>query len=522
MCQKCGCELDPGKRGPAPTAEVAHIRALNNGGPRAVPGLSIEERNSIDNLILLCPSCHDLVDKNEEEYTIPVLLKIKAQHEARAASLRQSGQSWNMRFSSIDYLNLPRIAAMPGTSLLLKAAKEVNLDIGRPFREQGATPGFFIEKIHPLFAVWDARATMLTEKTVAHVRHGQIIAFEQPMRARHVRSLPLMPKSASWENVPQLVCIVDKRKVRVRFDADWITTVTPVVDLKNAARQPVIYAGLGQVVGITDEEIFVSARIFGQPQTPESAMWDYVKSSRGPVPNTLSTKDFINEFSTLQRSPSNSVASRDEGELKAIALHFDEGAVMPGQIERELFTQIIRVVPEFRRDIRAAVYSMSLRSFANNGVIVPDDAAVEILAANPDLWKTFAVPEMATFIRYKNVAVAKVSGVSIQQASDLHAAMKEASPSYVGAVEVDPDLASHCQVYESSPRYRIVQSDLRLLWSELERALSGDDVEDKIGEWEESGLFRRVTWEDGPGPHDAEIQELGHAFIRWLAEDDNR
>ncbi|MGV9353285.1 HNH endonuclease [Streptomyces misionensis] len=522
MCQKCSCELDPGKRGPAPTAEVAHIRALSNGGPRAVPGLSIEERNSIGNLILLCPSCHDLVDKSESEYTISALLRMKAEHEERAASMRQSGQSWNMRFSSIDYLNLPRIAAMPGTNLLLRAAKEVNLDTGRPFHEQGIASGFFIEKIHPLFAVWDARATELNERTVAQVQHGQMVSFEQPMRTRNSRLLPSMPNSASWENVPQLVCTVGKRKVRIRFDADWITTRTPIVDLKSAARRPVIYAGLGQVVGVTDAEIFVSARLFGQPQTPESAMWDYLKSSSGSGPDTLSVDDFVNEFSRLQRKPSNLVADQGEEALKTVALHFDEDAVIPGQIERELFGQILRVVPEFRRDVRVAVFSLPLGEFAKNGIVAPNAVAVDMLTSKPELWKTLAIPEMATFIRYKNVAIAKVEGVSIQQATDLHAVMKEASRSYVGAVEVDLESTTHRRAYEGSPRYRLVQSDLRLLWSELERAVSGDDIEDRLSEWEAVGLFRRVSWEDGPGPHDAEIRDLGNQFIQWLAEDDNR
>ncbi|WKX16254.1 HNH endonuclease signature motif containing protein [Streptomyces sp. NL15-2K] len=522
MCQKCGCELDPGRRGPAPTAEVAHIRALRNGGARAVPGLSIEERNSIDNLILLCPQCHDLVDKDEGKYTISALLKIKAENEERAAALRQSGQSWRMRFASIDYLNLPRVAAMPGANVLLKAAEEVSLDIERPFREQGATSGFFIAKIHPLFAVWDARATQLTDETVAHVQHGQMVAFEQSMRARNTSSLPVMPKSMSWENAPQLVCTVGKRKVRIRFDADWITTATPVVDIKSAARRSVVYAGLGQVVGITDTEIFVSARLFGQPQTSESAMWDYLKSSRNPGPDTLLVDDFVNELSTLQQPPSKPVLNHGATELKTVALHFDEDAVIPEQIERELFAQILRVVPEFRRDVRVAVYSMPLTRVAKSGVIVPSDVAVGILAAKRDLWKTLAVPEMTTLIHYKNVAIAKVEGVSIQQADDLHSVMKEVSSSYAGAVEVDLELDAHRLIYEDVARYRLVQSDLRLLWSELERALSGDDIDDKLSEWEASGLFGQVSWEDGPGLHDAEIRALGNEFVRWLAEDDNR
>ncbi|WP_433491654.1 HNH endonuclease [Nocardia grenadensis] len=44
----------------APTAETAHTHALSYPGPRAAPGISTtEERSSVENLLLLCPSCHD-------------------------------------------------------------------------------------------------------------------------------------------------------------------------------------------------------------------------------------------------------------------------------------------------------------------------------------------------------------------------------------------------------------------------------------------------------------------------------
>lgn len=519
MCQMCEKELDVGTRGRVPTAQIAHIRALSDGGPRAVSELSIEERNSVGNLILLCPSCHDLVDKNEDEYPIHVLADIKTKQEARAAGLRQAGQTWRMRYATIDYLNLPRIALMPGTGSVVKAAEEVRLDLERPFREQGAKPGFFLAQIHPLFPVWDAQAVALTEGTVEEVRPGMYVSFEQLMRARNIGSLSGAPKEASWENDPQLVCSVGRRRVRIRFDPSWITTVTPVSDLKSAARWPVVYAGLGQVVGVSPTEIFVSARIFGQPQTPTSAMWDYLKESRGSGPESLSEADFVNEFSTLQQSPPYAVTDEERNlVLKAVALHFDEDLVIPRQIEREVFTQVLRVIPEFRRDVRVAVYSIPQFWLAEDGSIHPSDIAAQVLAGKPSLWKTMAVPAMATAIRHKNLAVARVEGISLHQAADLHAAVKEISSSYLGAVETDLDLEVHRRLYSFSTRYRLVGSDLHLLWSEMERAMAGDDIEDKIGEWVESGLFCSVDWEEGPGPHDAEILELGHAFTQWLRD----
>src|SRR5258708_5106404 len=42
--------------------QIAHIYALADNGPRGKPGLTARERNGPDNLILLCPTHHVVVD----------------------------------------------------------------------------------------------------------------------------------------------------------------------------------------------------------------------------------------------------------------------------------------------------------------------------------------------------------------------------------------------------------------------------------------------------------------------------
>ncbi|TDQ49033.1 HNH endonuclease [Permianibacter aggregans] len=67
--------------------EAAHIIAESLDGPRGQSILDISERNSYFNLILLCPTCHKLVDKDTASYPPEKLHMLKAQHE-----MRQSGQ----------------------------------------------------------------------------------------------------------------------------------------------------------------------------------------------------------------------------------------------------------------------------------------------------------------------------------------------------------------------------------------------------------------------------------------------
>lgn len=65
------------------TAEIAHIRAFSDLGPRADKKLSKAKRNKIENLILLCGECHSTIDKkiSEEIYTVEWLKTEKCKKE---------------------------------------------------------------------------------------------------------------------------------------------------------------------------------------------------------------------------------------------------------------------------------------------------------------------------------------------------------------------------------------------------------------------------------------------------------
>ena len=64
-------------------AEMAHMIAYSDDGPRSDPALAPEDRNKASNLILLCPTHHTLVDKFEHQYHVHVLREMKQQHEGK-------------------------------------------------------------------------------------------------------------------------------------------------------------------------------------------------------------------------------------------------------------------------------------------------------------------------------------------------------------------------------------------------------------------------------------------------------
>lgn len=63
-------------------AEIAHIEAHAPGGPRFNPAQPPGDRQGIDNLLLLCPTHHALIDRDPSTYTTSVLKDMKLKHQA--------------------------------------------------------------------------------------------------------------------------------------------------------------------------------------------------------------------------------------------------------------------------------------------------------------------------------------------------------------------------------------------------------------------------------------------------------
>jgi hypothetical protein len=83
-CSICRHELILESTGSDPIAiqaEIAHICGESDDGPRPCPSMTKQERNSYNNLLLLCPTCHSEVDLQPNKYSIEKLHKIKNQHE---------------------------------------------------------------------------------------------------------------------------------------------------------------------------------------------------------------------------------------------------------------------------------------------------------------------------------------------------------------------------------------------------------------------------------------------------------
>jgi len=67
------------------TGKICHIKARKSDGTRYDPNQSEEEREAFENLLLMCPIHHDIIDADPESYTVARLKKIKTKHESSHA-----------------------------------------------------------------------------------------------------------------------------------------------------------------------------------------------------------------------------------------------------------------------------------------------------------------------------------------------------------------------------------------------------------------------------------------------------
>ena len=63
--------------------QICHIYAISAAGPRGKIGLTEQELNSLENLILLCPNHHTVVDGQHESYPADMLREWKRRHESK-------------------------------------------------------------------------------------------------------------------------------------------------------------------------------------------------------------------------------------------------------------------------------------------------------------------------------------------------------------------------------------------------------------------------------------------------------
>lgn len=86
--------------------EMAHIHAVSDNGPRNKRGMTTEEKNNIENLMLLCSEHHHMIDTYPEDFKDGMLKLKKKRHEERIRMVTSIPEEQSCRivsyFSNID------------------------------------------------------------------------------------------------------------------------------------------------------------------------------------------------------------------------------------------------------------------------------------------------------------------------------------------------------------------------------------------------------------------------------------
>ncbi|WP_395013551.1 HNH endonuclease [Robinsoniella peoriensis] len=92
VCAMYGCSNPLIYANTSNISEVCHIEAVNDDGARYSDQLTDEYVNSDENLVLLCPTCHTIVDNklNEIRYTVSYLKEMKKYHEQQVQEVLMS------------------------------------------------------------------------------------------------------------------------------------------------------------------------------------------------------------------------------------------------------------------------------------------------------------------------------------------------------------------------------------------------------------------------------------------------
>ncbi|MDT6984484.1 hypothetical protein ACFSUJ_14570 [Streptomyces lusitanus] len=165
-------------------------------------------------------------------------------------------------------------------------------------------------------------------------------------------------------------------------------------------------------------------------------------------------------------------------------------------MRESLVRAFMESVPRHRRHARFSTGTLPLWRLAQE-VGSTEAAANSVLGEHWAAWSTFFGPDLAKHVESFDIAGMVVESLAPSDARAMHIRLK-GTEWYLGAVQIRPEIPEHWAVFLKGipSRFRIFEDSLYLFHRgyELEVEDNRDHVEYR--EWESSGLFSSVRWED--------------------------
>lgn len=478
--------------------------------------MPVERRNAVENLMFLCSSCHSKIDKDSGNgYPADQLHSLKERHETWTRSLRAAGSSWNVRYFHVDFANVPRLAMLPGGEEVLRSAKDVGLVPDAAFRDQGAKAGSFVRRVRPVFENWGEQAVDLAPDAPIRVKPGMVVSFDSPMRARNIKRARVLARiSGHIKRDPHLYFPYGDRTVAIRFDPIWLTTTTSLVTLGTAEKEQVTYAGLGTVVAVTEEQIQVSALVFGQPENETTGLNVFLANPGKGLKNGIDMRRMVDSRSSREARMK---SSKNERKRVDAVLYFDEmhkDITGPGAIQYATFSACTKTVPEYRRKLKLGWASVYTRPFSSAGYSHFDIASA-LIGATEEQWTSFSIPRLCDLLKDTEIAYALLRGVEPQHLDDIDEILNEEFRPYRGAFQHMDDDRLHSHLHGCLSSFRIDGGDLRALYSTHDLYTEGLD-ESLIEHWRDSGLFSSVDWEEDEARSRADEKQARQLLLGFM------
>jgi len=249
--------------------EVAHIVAEEEGGPRGISVLGLQERNAEGNLVLLCKKHHSIVDTDTTTYTVQELHEIRKLHHEWVESSLSNNPIWDTKLFHLYYINVPRLsmlAAMRGASLDLSQFGEIATLHGLGWELNRLIGGF-----NHLLQQVQLQAAPLDVALGALDMRGMVISFNHEFRTKNIH----MPERDNFVDMaftgnlkadPHIYHRSNGLRIVMNIDPRWVTTTTAFCHFRPSSGRNT-FAGLGFVNGTdkTSGIVSISPYVIGMP-----------------------------------------------------------------------------------------------------------------------------------------------------------------------------------------------------------------------------------------------------------------
>lgn len=209
--------------------EICHVIAKSKDGPRGNFSDDNFNRDSYENLLLLCPTHHAIVDSDEKLYTVETLHEIKESHENQVKEKMRKGSIWITNISQLYYINIPRIS-------ILAAMNGIELDYSMiantsSLNELGWNLNYVLSSMGKVINDITINAMEITSTSLKSLKEGQNIQFDEKFRTKNC-PYPNKLKDGSFsltgiiDKDPHIYVKIGEYKLILGYDPIWLTTST--------------------------------------------------------------------------------------------------------------------------------------------------------------------------------------------------------------------------------------------------------------------------------------------------------